>query len=376
MVRWLDDSRFLSITASSTSEFNCGDQTQLAEPLGRYGTDVYVQALAGSPDGLGVYYIVDGRLSRVSASGEVAPLVVDLPIDSVGLANVAVSPDDSFAAVLGMAPSGGDDVGPEPPDVMLLLVSLDTGRQRVLKTYQAFGEMLSLAITPDSRTLAFVSGEQEITQFDAVSGRQRGEPAKVPEMVTALQYSADGGSLLIADFSGAVRRLDLATGKLGAPHALSSETAPIRSLALTPREDLLIATTDDGQILFGDPQALRPVRTPISAGSASFSNVAVSHDGSLLAALDGDGSLRLWNLQADRSLGPPLRTDSAAEGPVFLRNDHQVVTDVSPGGLLLWSLDPDVWRATACALAGRELSRDEWARFLGDEPYRETCSNR
>jgi hypothetical protein len=37
-------------------------------------------------------------------------------------------------------------------------------------------------------------------------------------------------------------------------------------------------------------------------------------------------------------------------------------------------VDPVSWRDQACALAGRNLTRAEWARYVGAEPYRQTCS--
>jgi hypothetical protein len=40
-----------------------------------------------------------------------------------------------------------------------------------------------------------------------------------------------------------------------------------------------------------------------------------------------------------------------------------------------WDLDVDTWEAIACHAAGRNLTRDEWAEFLGDDtPYRATCA--
>ena len=39
-----------------------------------------------------------------------------------------------------------------------------------------------------------------------------------------------------------------------------------------------------------------------------------------------------------------------------------------------WNLDPDVWQAAACRSAGRNLTPEEWAEYIGaDEPYRATC---
>ena len=40
----------------------------------------------------------------------------------------------------------------------------------------------------------------------------------------------------------------------------------------------------------------------------------------------------------------------------------------------LWSLDPERWIEAACALAGRNLTPDEWDTNIGDlEPHRHTC---
>ena len=48
-------------------------------------------------------------------------------------------------------------------------------------------------------------------------------------------------------------------------------------------------------------------------------------------------------------------------------------TSVAGHGGALMSVDPMVWRQQACALAGRNLTRAEWARYLPGEPPRPTC---
>jgi WD40 repeat protein len=40
----------------------------------------------------------------------------------------------------------------------------------------------------------------------------------------------------------------------------------------------------------------------------------------------------------------------------------------------LWDLDVESWIRRACAIANRNLTRVEWAQYLGDDlPYRATC---
>ena len=37
-------------------------------------------------------------------------------------------------------------------------------------------------------------------------------------------------------------------------------------------------------------------------------------------------------------------------------------------------LDPEAWKATACRLAARTITRDEWDRFLAPLPYQPACA--
>ena len=42
---------------------------------------------------------------------------------------------------------------------------------------------------------------------------------------------------------------------------------------------------------------------------------------------------------------------------------------------LRYPLDADVWLRQACAVAGRDLTRVEWERYLPGRPYRPTCTD-
>ncbi len=42
--------------------------------------------------------------------------------------------------------------------------------------------------------------------------------------------------------------------------------------------------------------------------------------------------------------------------------------------MIFWDLDPAVWRVRACEAAGRNLTQEEWTKFLPEgEPYHVTC---
>jgi hypothetical protein len=40
-----------------------------------------------------------------------------------------------------------------------------------------------------------------------------------------------------------------------------------------------------------------------------------------------------------------------------------------------YSLDPADWLAHVCAIVGRDLTTDEWNRYLPERPHRRTCTD-
>jgi hypothetical protein len=97
----------------------------------------------------------------------------------------------------------------------------------------------------------------------------------------------------------------------------------------------------------------------------------VSPGGDHVAALDYE-LLRLWDVETRRQLGPPIQGVVGGGTLAYLDDGHTLVTPGSSGALFL-DLDPESWRATACRLAARNLTSEEWATYLPDEPPRPTC---
>ena len=41
--------------------------------------------------------------------------------------------------------------------------------------------------------------------------------------------------------------------------------------------------------------------------------------------------------------------------------------------VLVWDLDPDHWETIACRMAGRDITRAEWNRYLPHRDYEPVC---
>ena len=57
----------------------------------------------------------------------------------------------------------------------------------------------------------------------------------------------------------------------------------------------------------------------------------------------------------------------------FLRPDGLAVAVNGEYGVVEWTLDPATLAKAACGLAGRNMTRTEWATYMPEESYRATC---
>ena len=97
--------------------------------------------------------------------------------------------------------------------------------------------------------------------------------------------------------------------------------------------------------------------------------------GGQLFAITGylDSSAKLWfgsNLQQQgTALTPEVDTASTA---MFIGGHRLLVVDGHGNGFL-WPTSLADWEQRACWVAGRNLTRDEWAQFLPGRTYAPVC---
>jgi WD40 repeat protein len=213
------------------------------------------------------------------------------------------------------------------------------------------------------RTFDLRTGESASWTEDLAAG-QGGTSTVVlsgDEALVSWTESGDGGQ------QWSIQRRDARTGKVYA-------TSPPGFTLATTNGGRVVASTTDGRIFELDPTSLQPTGPPLPGTNGMLMTLAIDDSGRRLMAKGQDDSLRFFDIPTRTLLGDPIDTE-ARDSNAVLRADGMRAAASSDDGVVVWDLDPAHWEPAACDLAGRNLTREEWDRYVGDLlPYRATCA--
>jgi len=256
-------------------------------------------------------------------------------------------------------------------DGRIMLVDSGTGAVRGALVGHK-GPAIGVGFSPDGRRLAAGGSDGTVLVWDVASRRRVGRPLTAgPGAIWGVAFSPDGGTLAVASLDGTVS-LYAATSQR-AMHTFRVSQPVWYGLAFSPDGRFLAVPGRTGAILID--VATRSVGTPLAGHTASVFTVAFSHDGKTLVSTSSDGTAILYDVATRLPVGDPLDARyGGATAAELTPDDRKLVTGYYQGKIVLWDIDPDSWQRNACAIAGRNLTLDEWHQYLGERPYHETCS--
>jgi len=104
-------------------------------------------------------------------------------------------------------------------------------------------------------------------------------------------------------------------------------------------------------------------------------NFGFGRDGELLALTGRNGRVRLWDVERKEYAGLVWNGSGASAGsPSWYDEATETMWVASSGKYLQIPLNPERWVERACEITSRDLTQDEWDRFVpGNEPLQSAC---
>jgi WD40 repeat protein len=290
---------------------------------------------------------------------------------------------------------------------------VDLGSGRTLSTFVATRKPTTHntyvgIISPDGRTAAFAVDDHRLVTYALPDWRPLaafdvhfGASSSDRHQVSPLAFAPDG-RLLVIGFDPTPTPTPPAAADVGKPPPVQpSEDQLVGLVDLRARRlvgqaggfgvvgvpDTAAWSSDGRRVAVGtlagtvrvlDARALAPVSDPVTTVSGAVQTVSWSPDGGTLVVGGSDGTMSFWTPTL-RRVGSPVRSALVDSWWAWYAADGSVVgyapTDVQ--GQTRWfrmPAQPDRWAQAACTLAGNELTRAEWRRYVGTAAaYRPVC---
>jgi WD40 repeat protein len=230
-------------------------------------------------------------------------------------------------------------------------------------------ELDSLALSPDGTVVA--AGADEVRLYEVRTGRRIGAALTgQSRRIQRLAFSPDGKTLASSTLDDVIEWNVATSRPRGRPR-------PGYSVAFTP-DGKIIAVSAARSITLRNTVTNQPAGALPLGDSDVVLDMAFNPAGTTLAVsfvdTNGAPAVSLWDIARRERLGQPLRSRAGRIFALaFSPDGRTLMTGTEDQGVLAWDVDPESWRARACAIANRNLTFEEWTRIRGDEPYRVTC---
>jgi WD40 repeat protein len=255
-----------------------------------------------------------------------------------------------------------------------LLAFVDPRTGRIERRLQGHRDVVFTPRTSaDGRTLVTTGLDATLRLWDARTGRPLGPPIRLDGPPGGhAQLSPDGRTVAVPLEAATIDVYDVASRRRLA--RLGVDGGAVLAAAFSPDGRLVTGGSEDGRVRVFSTEDWRPLGPAFQAHAGFVFGTEVSPDGGRLLTSGTDGQVRLWDRATQRPIGAPLPgPQNVAAVAFFASGGAQVYAVFANGRGYRWDVRSHAWRAHACAVAGRELSRAEWAAVLPERDYAPAC---
>lgn len=220
-------------------------------------------------------------------------------------------------------------------DRFVQLWDKDTHALRVTFAGHA-NEVLALAFSTDSRTLATAGRDTTVRLWDANSGKDRYTLKGHTGGLLLLAFSTDGQTIVTASSDNSARLWNTDTGLPGTE--LTGHSDVVNAVAFHPDDDVVATVSEDKTVRLWDTEKGQS-RAPLADHNSPVRSVAFSRDGKTLATGGGDGTVHLRDPDTGESRTRFDAHSSAVRDMTFSPDSSVLATAGNDSTAKLWDSD-------------------------------------
>jgi WD40 repeat protein/DNA-binding SARP family transcriptional activator len=195
--------------------------------------------------------------------------------------------------------------------------------------------------------------------------------------ITTVVFSPDGTLIAAAREDGAVLVYDARSGRL--ERTLRTEGATgltFQTAAFAPDGKTLATGSWAGLVQLWDPATGAQIGHPTSVAASGVASIAFAPTGDTFATAGaGDGLAKLWTTKTRQQFGAAFPGIPGQWGSArYTPNGSKLIVVYQDGKGYVWPVSLRAWEDHSCAVAGRNLTGEEWSRFVGGRRYVSVCA--
>jgi WD40 repeat protein/DNA-binding SARP family transcriptional activator len=241
----------------------------------------------------------------------------------------------------------------------------------------AFAPGGALLAASDGAGVADRPWDGHLAIWRAATGTLVAAPTDLGQPGDSIAFSPNGRELAVGLDRGPALILDATRGRVRwTLHPLgSADHEPIISLAFAPNGTLATGSWT-GIVQLWNPANGDAIDHAVLVAAGPVASISFDPGGGRFATTGGgDGSAKLWFTDTLQQEGSTFQGEAGAAwgNTAFSRNGRKLIVIYDDGQGFAWPVSPASWDQHACAIAGRNLTREEWARFVTGQNYSPVC---